>query len=155
MDAQRICYHESGHVAAALTYGLPIIRVSAGSFEPHLLRGGFRRERTSGVEALSVLCLAGPAAEQMFFGEITDHSDFIDQQMAKDYLLSCFPEVEIPYQMTRAKYAAEHLVASSRHQITTVATALLRRGSLTGDEIVELLWRNARCEYGSSRQARS
>jgi hypothetical protein len=41
--------------------------------------------------------------------------------------------------MIRMHYGAERLVAASRRQIEIIAAALLRRGSLTGDEIAELL----------------
>jgi hypothetical protein len=63
-------------------------------------------------EALCIVCLSGPAAEQ----------DFIDQQMARRYLAACFPDAEISYQMLRMRYAAERLVSASRREIGIIAS---------------------------------
>jgi hypothetical protein len=60
-------------------------------FAPHLLRDRFRRERSSAAEALCIVCLSGPAAEQLFFGPIEDDGDKIDQQMARRYLPTASP----------------------------------------------------------------
>jgi hypothetical protein len=136
---ERDAYHEAGHTIAALTYGLPIVSVTIESNRPHMLRDRFRRERSSAVEALAIVCLSGPAGEAMFCGPGNDDSDLIDRRMARDYLATCFPAAQIRYQMTRMRYGAERLVASTRREITTIATALLKHGSMTGDEIIALL----------------
>jgi hypothetical protein len=44
-------------------------------------------------------------------------------------------------EMTRLRLAARRLVAASRCQIETMADALLRHGTLSGDQILELLSR--------------
>ena len=59
--------------------------------------------------------------------------------MARHYLCDCYRHAEIECQMVRMQLAAERLVTASRLEIELVAAALLRRGSLSGDEIVELL----------------
>ena len=59
--------------------------------------------------------------------------------MARDYLKRRYAEARMPLEFERMRNAAELLVSSSRSQIETVAAALLRHGSLSGDQIVELL----------------
>ena len=59
--------------------------------------------------------------------------------MARRYLRDCFPDSEIGYQLIRMRLAAERLVMSERAKISTVATALLRRRSMSGAEVIELL----------------
>jgi hypothetical protein len=58
--------------------------------------------------------------------------------MIRDYLQPA-SELEIIGEITRLRAAARRLVIACRHQIEIVAAALLRHGSLTGDEIAELL----------------
>jgi hypothetical protein len=64
---ERIAHHEAGHTVAALNFGLPVIAttIERGGELPHMLRGYFRRERSSAVEALAIVCLSGPAGETM------------------------------------------------------------------------------------------
>ena len=59
--------------------------------------------------------------------------------MARRYLATCFADIEIEHQMLRMRYAAERLVASEQTRISIIASALLKRGSLTTDEVAELL----------------
>jgi hypothetical protein len=136
---KRAAIHEAGHVAAALALGLPVITVTIEDGRPHLLRDRFRRERSSATEALAVVCLSGPAAEALFFGPPDDGSDRIDLDMARRYLRDCFADDQIELQMMRMSQAAERLVVSERAKIATVAAALLRHGTLSGDQIIELL----------------
>jgi hypothetical protein len=72
---QRTAYHEAGHATAALTYGIPIIRVTIKNETPHLLRGHYRAQHDAGLECMATLCLAGPAAEAYFCGSIEDGAD--------------------------------------------------------------------------------
>ena len=46
--------------------------------------------------------------------------------------------VSIRKKFGRFRLAARRLVASSRREIATVAAALLRHGTLSGDQIIEL-----------------
>jgi hypothetical protein len=113
--------------------------VTIADGRPHLHRGTYWQRRDIAVESLAILCLAGPAAEELFYGAADDGSDDIDRAMARRYLRYCFADSEIEYQMIRMRFAAERLVASERTRISTIATALLRYGTLTADEISELL----------------
>jgi hypothetical protein len=45
---ERVAYHESGHVAAALNFGLPVISLTIED-DPRLLRGYFRQHRNLAV----------------------------------------------------------------------------------------------------------
>jgi hypothetical protein len=40
-----------------------------------MARGGFRQVPHLAVEALALRCCSGPAAEELFFGSVTDHAD--------------------------------------------------------------------------------
>jgi hypothetical protein len=122
---ERVATHEAGHCIAALNFGLPVKTVTIDG-HPHMHRDRFRRERSSATEALAIVCLSGPAAEELFFGPANDGGDHIDRQMARRYLRDCFPDSEIGYQLTRMRYAAERLVTSEQTKITTVATAAMR-----------------------------
>lgn len=136
---ERRATHESGHCLACLIYGLPVVLVTIEDDRPHLLRDRFRRERSSATEALAIVCLSGPAAETMFFGAANDGSDQGDLDMARRYLRACFPDTEIERQMYCMQLAAERLVRSSRRQIVVIADAVMRHGTLTGDEIIAQL----------------
>ena len=39
--SERTAYHEAGHCAAAIAFGIPIIRVTIASDVPHLHRGRY------------------------------------------------------------------------------------------------------------------
>jgi hypothetical protein len=83
--------------------------------------------------------ISGPAAEELICGSITDHGDRIDQQMARDYLRERYANARLEQQFVRMQLAAERLVPASRNQIEIVAAVLLKRTSLTGDEIIAQL----------------
>jgi hypothetical protein len=135
---KRATYHEGGHTIAAVTLGLRVITVTIEGGRPHLLRDRFRQQRSLAAEAVAIVCLSGPAAETMFFGLADDGGDHIDRQMARGYLHGYYRDAEVELQMVRMSQAAERLVISERTKIETVAAALLRHGTLTGDQIIEL-----------------
>jgi hypothetical protein len=83
----RRCFHESGHVVAALQLGIPIIRVTMADHNPHLRRDA-RYQPDTPVRArnLALLSLSGPMAEERFVGPITDDGDAIDRAKAHAYL---------------------------------------------------------------------
>jgi hypothetical protein len=87
---ERAAYHESGHAIAALTFAIPIIRVTIADDVPHLRRGRYRPPHDCGLECIVTLCLAGPEAEREFCGPITDGSDRTDYDMARGYLARQF-----------------------------------------------------------------
>ena len=61
---ERICYHESGHVAAALLYAIPIRSVRVDP--PLFLRA--KAAIRPPLDQLLALCFAGGAAEALYFG---------------------------------------------------------------------------------------
>jgi hypothetical protein len=74
VDAEkRLATHESGHTIAAINFGIPIIRATIEDGHPRVHRGRYQApDRNLGSELLAVMCLAGPAAEALFCGPITD-----------------------------------------------------------------------------------
>jgi hypothetical protein len=88
-----------------------------------------------GVEVMATLALAGPSAEEFFVGRIEDGSDQIDVAMARDYLSRKYNPLEIGFQLRRHRDAADKLVSWAMQRIKLIADALLRRGSLTGEQI--------------------
>ena len=70
--SERAAYHEAGHCAAALAYGIPIISVTIDADIPHLHWGRYRAQHDAGLECMARLCLARPAAETYFCGSIED-----------------------------------------------------------------------------------
>jgi hypothetical protein len=138
---ERIAYHESGHAAAALTFGMPIIRVTIDADPPHCHRGRWRSKSDMALANIVTLCLCGPAAEIAYVGPITDNSDHIDHAMARRYLAEGGVDpVLIGVEIGRLGDAADRLVRTdwARRRIGLMAHALLRYGSLTGGQISEL-----------------
>ena len=134
---QRISFHEAGHATAALVYNIPIIAVSIDADVPHLHRGHYRAPANFGLERLVTMCLAGPAAERYFVGPITDGGDQPDIQMARGYLSQRFDPLTVGAEIVRLRDAADRLVRTLwvQDRIRWIAAALLRHGTLTGDEI--------------------
>lgn len=97
---QRIAFHESGHVGAALIYNVPVVHVTIEG-GPHVRRARYRAPRDLGLEAIVVLCLAGRASEQHFCGRITDGSDQADLAMARDYLRSGLGPLHVEVEFAR------------------------------------------------------
>jgi ATP-dependent Zn protease len=145
MNAERIAYHEAGHCVACSVYHMPVVAVHAtpnsgrtAGRNPHL-------SRRDAVEALVVTSLAGAAAEDLFFGWSDVASDRDDRRMARRYLKSFYDVDEIRPQMNRMRDIAERLVTVERAKIEIVADALLRYGSLNGDEVSELIDHDCLC----------
>jgi hypothetical protein len=101
---------------------------------------GVRPNGNIGVEAMSVLCLSGAAAEELFCGKIEDDADRIDIAMAREALARRYDALEIGFQLARARDSAEALVRAewAQQRIRLIAEALFRHGSLSGTEILEL-----------------
>jgi hypothetical protein len=88
---ERIAVHESAHVVAALTFGIPIVAVHIGD-QPHLHRGRWRAPPGLGREAMLTLCFAGAEAEKIYCaGPIADGSDAGDLRMAREIAARSFP----------------------------------------------------------------
>jgi hypothetical protein len=132
---ERCAYHEVGHVAAALVFGVPILAVTVED-RPHLHRGPYLAPTPDlGLEAIWVLCLSGPAAEEMFCGRIEDDGDQGDYAMAREYLARHFDPLHAAVELARCRISAERLVRGARQRIDRLASALLARGTLTGEEV--------------------
>jgi hypothetical protein len=129
-----------GHATAALIYGIPVVRVSAAADDPHFLRGRCRLPPNLALECMTVLCLCGPAAEQLFCGPIVDGGDECDLAMAREYLAREFDPLRVGIELMRLRDAADKLARTpwASRRIQVIATALLQRGSLTGEQIAAL-----------------
>jgi hypothetical protein len=90
-----------------------------------------------GLECLVTLCLAGPEAEKQFCGPITDNSDRVDYEMAYAYLARQLNPLQVGAEFVRYRDAAQRLIRSpwAQHRVRLLADALLRHGTLSGDEI--------------------
>ena len=110
MIAKRAAYHELGHVIAAITYGIPIISVSINSTTPQMHRGNYQAPADIGLEAICILCLAGPASEEYFCGKIDDGSDQTDIATVRKYLSRQYDALQIRFQFDRLRDAADKLV---------------------------------------------
>ena len=86
------------------------------------------------------LCLAGLEAERKFCCSINDGSDRVDYRTAYEYLARQLNPLQIGAELTRYRDAAQRLVRSpwAQHRIRVLADALLRQGTLSGEQIFEL-----------------
>ncbi len=71
-------------------------------------------------------------------GPITDGSDRIDYEMARGYLARHYQPLQVEAEIVRFRAAADRLVVSEQRRITTIANALLKFGTLSGEEIFEI-----------------
>jgi ATP-dependent Zn protease len=138
---ERTAYHEAGHVISAVQLGVPVISATIDRKQPHFLRGRYKQSRDLAIEHLVTVCLAGPAAEEMFCGPITDDGDAVDLRMARSYLAPHYSEFVLGFQIDRLRGAAERLVRDTKPKIKLIADALLKHGSLDADQISALVTR--------------
>jgi hypothetical protein len=135
---ERIATHEAGHCVAAITYGVPIISVTVED-RPHLHRGRYHAPTPDlGREAMVVLCLSGPAAEELFCGRIEDGGDGPDLRMAREQVSRAIADpLRVGIELARCRVAAERLVSSkfAQDRIKVLAAALLQHGTLRGEQI--------------------
>ena len=138
--AKRAAYHEAGHCLGAIAYGVPIISVTI-SPSPHMLRAHYDAPADIGLEAICILCLAGPASEEYFCGKIDDGSDQTDIATVRKYLSRQYDALQIRFQFDRLRDAADKLVRTewAQDRIRKIADALLDRGSLTSEDIAALV----------------
>jgi hypothetical protein len=132
---QRICIHESGHAAAALCFGLPILSVSVEP--PRLLRQRLRPPE----EAWLTVCFSGGAAERLHIGGgFNECGEIEDYRMAHSFLCGRYPLVEIGLRIDTAVVAAERLIKTNwaRSAVPKIAAALHQRGFLSGDDVYAL-----------------
>ncbi len=136
---ERIATHEAGHSVAAITYGVPIISVTVED-RPHLHRGHYHAPTPDlGFEAIAVICFAGIAAEEYFFGAPIPDPAAIEQdlQMARAHVTHCTNPLQVGVELQRASESAARLVSSpwARERIARLAALLLARGTLSAEEI--------------------
>jgi hypothetical protein len=139
---QRTAIHEVAHAVCALVFGIPVISVTVDD-RPHLHRGRYHAPtRDLGFEAIAVLCLSGIAAEEMLCGPITDGGDLPDLLMVREHIArSVANPLRAVAELLRCKSAAERLVRSefARDRIGVLADALLRHGTLSGEQIHRII----------------
>jgi hypothetical protein len=134
---ERTCVHEAGHCVAALVLGVPIISVSIDNGTPHMHLARYRAPHDCGLETVVTLCLSGPAAEELFFGSIEDGGDLADYEMAREYLSRSISPLRAAAEFGSLRDSAQRLVRSAwaQQRIRVLADALLRGGTLSGEEI--------------------
>jgi hypothetical protein len=135
---ERTAVHEAAHAVCCILYGIPILSVSLDP--PNLHRGRFTVEHAFGLECLTVLCLAGIAAEEYFFGGPIPDPAAIQQdlQMARDACSRAIPDpLRAAVELARCRVAAERLVRGSQQRIAKLAAALVQHGTLSGEQIFE------------------
>jgi hypothetical protein len=145
-QSRRAAVHEAGHVAAAVAFGIPIIAVTIADDRPHLHRARYRPQCFSvGLRRLVTLCLSGAEAERYFCGPIPDGADTTDRRMAREYLSRRFATYEIETQIAHCQDTAARMARSPWGQwhITRIADALLQHGSLSGDEVGNIVGQGA------------
>lgn len=138
--ARRRSFHEAGHCCCAIQFGIPIISVTNNSTTPHMLRGHYCAPSGDiGVGVMATLCLSGPASETFFCGRIDDGSDATDIAMAREYLSRRYDALRIGTELTRHRDAAERLVRDQAQRIQQIADALLRHGTLSGEQLSSIM----------------
>jgi hypothetical protein len=128
---ERICFHESGHVAAALLYAIPIRSVSV---EPPLFQRGKAPIRPP-LDQLLTLCFAGGASEALYFGSDSGSSE--DHAMAQRFASRRGHFLLSARALERAERAAFGLVRTDwgKRAIPRIADALRERGVLSGGDV--------------------
>jgi hypothetical protein len=131
--------HEAGHAAACLVAGIEI-RYLGIIGSPHLRRARWYARTDLEVEQLVTVCLAGPAAEELYCGKITDGGARTDLRMARAFPARHFNPWQVGVELARMRDAAQRLVRTpfAAEKIPLIADALLMRGTLTGDELTML-----------------
>jgi hypothetical protein len=107
---ERCAWHEAGHCCAALVYNIPILSVSIDTATPRVHRAHYRAPADIALEAMCVLCLAGPSSEEFFCGKIDDGSDRTDIAIAREYLSRQYDALQIGFQLKCFRDAADALV---------------------------------------------
>jgi hypothetical protein len=141
-NKQRVATHEAGHVVAAVQLGIPVVSATIEHGTPHFMRGRFRRNRDTAIEHLCLICLAGPASEEVYCdGPIPDFGCFRDFAMARSYIADAFPLITQNYQFDRLKSAAKDLVRTpwAREGIRRLSDALLARTTIHALDIYDIV----------------
>jgi hypothetical protein len=135
---ERAAYHESSHAIACILFGMSIKRITIedGSY---LARGHYAPDHDLGEECLAIMSLCGSEGERAFFPDAPDQyfGDSIDLNMIRRIMR---PPNELAFiaEVARLRTAARRLVVSQRANIARIAGELLRRGTMSGDEVIAL-----------------
>jgi hypothetical protein len=152
-----IAAHEAGHVVIAIKYRMPVLGVTIVHDDPH--RPGFAdvhpQIRTArDAEQVTVMLMAGREAEALYFREpLPEGTDAKDLAAIKKIWVGIsgwvahpdggFVSVEkdLPNRLARLRRRARHLVRQPgpRYHIGLICSELLRRGTMTGEEIYRYL----------------
>jgi hypothetical protein len=109
---------------------------------PVMHRARYRAPHDGGLQTMVIVCLAGPEGETLFCGQISDGGDLADLEMARAYLSrSIVNPLQAAAQLSLCKSAAARLVRSefARDRIKVLAAALLRHGTLSGEQIHRII----------------
>jgi hypothetical protein len=139
---ERIAYHESGHIAACVTFAVPVISATVVD-RPLVHRGALRRANLA-LEIVGTICFAGPAAEELFCGPPPPGhggGEEDDYRMAYEHLRRRVGALRRGVEFERLRDSARRLVASpwARSAIPRLAAALQRCGTLNGEQISDVL----------------
>jgi hypothetical protein len=137
---RRIATHEAGHTIACVTFAVPIVGVTVLD-RPHLQRGPLPPGLA--LEIVGTICLAGQAAEEAFCAPLPpgDPGDLFDYEMAERHLRRHVGPLRLSLEFTRLRDSARALVRTSwaKRAIPLLAEALQRCGTLTGDQVNDVL----------------
>jgi hypothetical protein len=121
----------------ASSFSRRLIEPASRKNAPRRFYAHYRPPPGIGLEAMCVLCLCGPAGEQ-FCGSPDDGGGQADYDMAREYLARAgYDFLRIEAEIVRLRDAADRLIRTPfvQDRIQVIVAALLRQGTLTGDEI--------------------
>jgi ATP-dependent Zn protease len=139
MDETIIAYHESGHTIVALALGCTVRHVQIGD-RPHLYYTHKRNWRIAAHDQAAI-ALAGDVAQDRAFPGSLLRGATVDHQLALD--AACRLTVAPRNYLHHARRRAEQLLDRHWSRVELLATTLLERQRLDGDEVRALL-RNPR-----------
>jgi hypothetical protein len=96
------------------------------------------------LEVVGVICFAGPASEELFCGPAPpgdDGGERRDYEMAYEHLQREVGALRLGLEFARLRDSARALVRTpwARSAIPKLAEALLRQGTLDGDQVSDVL----------------
>jgi hypothetical protein len=129
----RAAYHEAGHAVAARQIGVSIVAVSLDETHTrHRLRDSAPRQRAT-------VSYAGPIAEAEYCRLTSDECATLWQDAWHGDRANIEKLGLTDAERGKARARAQWLVATHWRKIDALATALVERGEMTGDEVNELL----------------
>jgi hypothetical protein len=147
----RAAVHESGHVVVAVRLGLPVAFVTLDGQPPDDLPGVKTYVRFvdcppitthAAAHDWAVMCLAGHAAERLFYHDVGSSLDPNSHDAAiVEALAARFSPLLVPagFMIDAAEAAAKRAVERDRTIIGRVAEELMREGTLKVAEILAIM----------------